>query len=616
MASKLLVLLAILCVSFLILDFTFWRDGKVAIDPYGCKHLCEWQLAKMNETFDTLITVCEKKLRQLHDSDMNLAIIREQLHKEILELFSYEFQTFQQLHSTRIESVPQFCLEYCTVVDSAKHREYKENMTNSHYQIQRLIQRQRWLRIHMRRRLQLVGGNVNYAEPETLSVAMLCSHSLAMVIVIVALFVIIIRPTRNRLALLIGEKERMKTQLHVAQTQLMQVQAASISSLSEESKEPHLDNDNQRLEFSASDEEVIIGIVERNSFLESWNDELLRCERQLNLRLADVCSEKDLLSQENKETIALKDKSLKNIDKFWHQWLNEERRKARKTAEEKEAASVEMIKAIESKHQWKLAKEITRYQISIQELENKLKLAQERDAEGEQIMLKKQDELEGKVRKLERDTKILQLELVSSKMDLSVETEGKNRALAHVSDLEGEVTRLRIQAARLVEGCLKNDPKNSRRMNHHHAQSAQLESSSLRMIDSRLQDIRQDFESRFVQLQSKFDDQVTRDSEELRLLRLEHQKLCESLELANKRNVQLERRLAYQEPIQPLYRSNVSERSSRTPRWVSPRQRLPRQRSSSIDRFGIAMFLTQPVSDSISYQDLTDYLDYDYLCSC
>lgn len=607
MASRLLVLLAILCVSFLILDFTlFWRDGKIQLDPSGCKHHCEWQLAKMNETFNTLITVCEKKLQQLHDSDMNLAIIREQLHKEILELFSYEFQTFQRLHSARIESVPQFCSEYCKVEE---YRECKENMTNSHHQIQMLLQRQRWLRIQLQihRRLQFIGGNINSTEPEIMNMSMLWSHTFAMIVVLVALFVTIIQPTRNRLATLTGEKERIETQLHMAQTQLIQIQAESRATRPEETEEPCLGNENQCLELSTSDEEIIISIIERNSYLESWNENLLRSEELLESRLV----EKDLLCQEFIETLALRDRSLKNVDKFWHQRLNDER-KARKTAEEKERDSVEMMKAIESKHQWQLAREITRYQSSIQKLESKLKQAQERDAEGEQIMIQRQEERERKVRELERETKCLELELAKSKMDLYMETERKNHALVRVSDLEKEVKALQLQTDRLVEGCLKKGPKTSRLVSflgHHQDQSAQ-ESSKLQVLDSRLEDIRQDFESRFTQLQGKFDDQVTRDSKELRLLRTEHQKLCESLDLANKQNIQLTRLLAmpYQESIQQLsYRSNATKRISR-----SPRQRLSRRRSSSIEQSD--SFLTQPEFESIPNQDYSYYNNY--LSSC
>lgn len=589
MASRLLVLLAILCVTFLILDFmlNFWKDGKAVVDHHDdCKHHCEWQLAQMNETFKILITVCQEKLQKLHGSDMNLAIIREQLHKEILELFWYEFQTFQRLHSSRIETVPQFCLEYCTAMNNAKHKECKENVTNNHFHIQMLLQRERWLRSHIHRRLWLIRGNVNSVESETLSV--LWPSIIAIVIALVTLFyyVMVVKPTRSRIVALTGEKERIEAQLHRTQTQLhvLQTQAESSVTRPEETEELC---DNQCLKLSTSDERI------------------------LKSRIAELCFEKDLLSKEYQKAIALKDKSLKNVDKFWHQRLNEER-KVRRAAEEKETLSVESIKIIESKHQWQLAREITRYQSAINKLKAKLKKAQERDAEGEQIMLQRQEELERKVREFERETKFLQLELEGSKMDLSMETMRKNRALAHVSDLEKEVNALRLQTTRLVEGALKKGSKASKpslSASHHHTHSAQ-ESNSLQVIDSRLEDIRRNFESRFTQLQNKFDDQVTRDSEELCMLRLEHQQLCERLEQANRRNIQLERRLAYQDPIQSSCRKNGNERISRMRRWISPRQRLLRKRSNSIDLERNDSFLTQPEYEPGSVQDLTDYSYY------
>lgn len=583
MASKLLVLLAILCVSFLILDFVFWRDGKAVVDPHDCKHHCEWQLAKMNETFNTLITVCEEKLQKLHGSDMNLAIIREQLHKEILELFWYEFQTFQRLHSSRIESVPQFCLEYCTAVDNAKHRECKENVTNHHYQIQMLLQRQRWLRIHIRRSLQLIRVSVSSIEPETLS--MLWPSIIAIVIAVVALYAMVVAPTRSRLATMTeikerikaqlhgvqtqlsdstSEKERIEVQLHVVQTQLLQAQENSVAIPQESSEEICLGNDSQ--------------LREKNLILMSWNEELLRCEK------------------EYKDTLALKDKSLQNAHKFWHQRLHDERN-ARKTAEEKERASLDTIKAAESKHQWQLARENKGYQRTINELDTKLKQAQERDIEGEQIMLQRQEELEKKVRELEREITVLEVKLEVGKIEFNMERERKFRALMQVSGLEIEVNALKVQTARLVEGALKKGSKNSRLASQHPAQVPQ-EPNSLQLFDSKLEELRREFEARFMQIQSKFDNQVTRDSKELYILRSERQRLCENLELANRRNIQLESRLACQEPI------HVS---------ITPRHQLAWQRSRSLEQSD--SFLTQPEFEPIIVKDVTDYSDYS-LCSC
>ena len=596
MASKLLVLLAILCVSFLILDFMFWRDDKAVIDPRDCKHHCEWQLAKMNETFNTLITVCEEKLQKLHGSDMNLAIIREQLHKEILELFWYEFQTFQRLHSSRIESVPQYCLEYCSAVDSAKHRECKVNVTNNHYQIQMLLQRQRWLRIHIRRTIQLIRGSVSF-EPETLS--MLWPSIIAIVIAVVALYAMIVAPTRSRLATMteekerieaqlhgvqtqlsdsISEKERIEAQWHVVQTQLLQAQANSVAVPQESSKEICLGNDSQ--------------LREKNLILMSWNEELLRCEK------------------EYKDTLALKDKSLQNAHKFWHQQLNDERN-ARKTAEEKGRASLDTIKSMKLKHQWQLARENTRYQRIINELDTKLKQAQERDIEGEQIMLQKQEELEKKIRELERETTVLEVKLEVGKMEFNMERERKFRALMQVSGLEKEVNALKVQTARLVEASLKKGCKSSRPASQHPAQGPQ-EPNSLQLFDLKLEELRREFEARFMQIQSKFEGQVTRDSKELYILRSERQRLCESLELANRRNSQLESRLACQEPIE-LYHISMSERTNHMQKRNPPRQRLAWQRSRSLEQSD--SFRTQPEFETIIVKDVTD--DYYYsLCSC
>ena len=128
----------------------FWNRPNVVpstSDSEGCgdyKHHCEWQLTKMNETCNVLINISEDKLKKLHESDMNLAIIREQLHKEILELFWYEFQTFQRLHSSKSECVPQSCSEYCAKMSLKKHEEeYQEKMSEN----QHLVQKQHLLRL-------------------------------------------------------------------------------------------------------------------------------------------------------------------------------------------------------------------------------------------------------------------------------------------------------------------------------------------------------------------------------------------------------------------------------------------------------------------------------------
>ena len=597
MDSKLLVVLTILCVCFLILDFTFWRDGKAVVDTHDCKHHCEWQLAKMNETFNTLIAVCEEKLQKLHGSDMNLAIIREQLHKEILELFWYEFQTFQRLHSTRTESVPQFCLEYCTVMNTAKHQECKENVTNSHYQIQMLLQRQRWLRIHIRRTLQIIRGNVNTIQPETLSLFWPSIIALVLIALVSLYIMTIAVPTRTNLATLMEEKERIEAQLQMVQTQL----SDSISEKGRTEVQLHgmlsdSIGENERIE--AQLHMVQIQLSEATSEKERIEAQLLTVQTPLlqaqansvavpqemsevicfgndsQLKEKSLCWNEELLrcEIEHNNTLALKEKILQNAHKFWHQQLNEER-SARKTAKENERASLQTIKAIESKYQWQLARESTRYQRVINELETKLKQARERDVEWEQIMVQRQEELEEKVRELERENTILEVKLEMSKIDLSMEIESKFRALIQVSGLEEKVRVLKVQRNRLEEG-IRNNSNNLSPANQHPVQTPQ-ESNCLQLFDSKLEEMRREFEAQFMQFQSKFDNQVTRDAEELNMLRSEHQRLSESLKLADRRYSQLESRLACQEPMQ-LYHN---ERTN-----CVQRQRLAWKRSSSLEQ--------------------------------
>ena len=112
-------------------------------DSCDCRHQCEWQLDLMNKTFNTLLAIQEEKIRKLHQSDMSMALIREQLHKEMLELFLYEYQTMNhRLKNIKIDSVPQFCSNWCTNMDFSK---CKENVVKLQNENQRLLERERKL---------------------------------------------------------------------------------------------------------------------------------------------------------------------------------------------------------------------------------------------------------------------------------------------------------------------------------------------------------------------------------------------------------------------------------------------------------------------------------------
>ena len=170
-----------------------------------------------------------------------MAIIREQLQKEFLELFLYELQTFsQRLHdSTRIEPAPHFCLEYCTVINTINYQECKENVTNSHYQIQMLLQRQRWLRSHIRRRLQLSGGSMNSTDSGMETSSMFCNWSHMIAIVVAITLFMVIRPTRNRLAAWKGQKENIVEEPPMMRTQLLRMQTQSVVTQQDDTEQLH-----------------------------------------------------------------------------------------------------------------------------------------------------------------------------------------------------------------------------------------------------------------------------------------------------------------------------------------------------------------------------------------
>ena len=312
------------------------------------------------------------------------------------------YKPLQRLHdSTRIEPAPHFCLEYCTVINTINYQECKENVTNSHYQIQMLLQRQRWLRSHIRRRLQLSGGSMNSTDSGMETSSMFCNWSHVIAIVVAITLFMVIRPTRSRLAAWKGRKENIVEELPMMSTQLLRMQTQSVVTQQDDTEQLHLVSDKPK-------------IIERNSILESWNEELLKSERLLRSRVAELHSENAVLTQDCEEKLAVKDDMLQNTH---------------------------------------------------------------------------------------------------------------------------------------------------------------TEANDLQQFDSRLTDLRLDFESRFTQLQSKLDKQVM---EELCTLRKEHNKQCKSLELANGKIIQLERRLACQELILSLNCDNLNEKND-------PRQQvgLLGQRSSS-----------------------------------
>ena len=132
-------------------------DGHSETEGCDCRYHCEWQMVQMNKTFNFLMTACEEKVQKLHKSDMNMAIIREQLNKEMLHLFLDEYQAMShRLQNIREESIPQFCSDYCIT----QGLRCKESITKLKADYKRLSERQHRLKVQLqsRRYLQEAGN--------------------------------------------------------------------------------------------------------------------------------------------------------------------------------------------------------------------------------------------------------------------------------------------------------------------------------------------------------------------------------------------------------------------------------------------------------------------------
>ena len=536
------------------------RHDLYRTDSCDCRRQCEWQLAKMNETFNTLIAVCEEKLQKLHGSDMNMAIIREQLHKEILELFWYEFQTFQRLHNAKTEHMPQFCSEYCSIADLAKHRdEYKQNTTKLFNANHQLLQRQRWLRFQLRLRLRRPQTHTMMAEAFSSTNLWAVTVPITFIITII----ILIQVNKDRLATLETEKVRIETEvrtLHEHNTRL----ANDVQILTE-----NLDAQQQHAKELISDKE----------------------------RLREKLEARNIILT-------------KNAHDFWEGVLLNEREAQQELYEEKLERTISSLKQNGLKREWKLTSE---YQKRMTEQENMRTHMNENYGKQLQKRDRRQKELEAYIRELEREG-IKELE--KWRMKYNVERESKESALAHVSSLEEEVTRLKVQTARLEEGIQTKTKsyKSSRPLGF----LRPSQTISKEVIDSMLDDMHRQFETRLetqlADIQSKFESKCARDSEELRA---ECEELRNELESAHRNNVQLQARLARQEPdsVQPpqLLKKQKNKRSSHTKIGVHhAKKRLQRQISLSRD----SDFRTQPEptysSGSGSYYGNTEYRLSDY----
>ena len=169
-----------------------FSDNRYFTDSCDCRHQCEWQLDLMNKTFHTLLAIHEDKITKLHQSDMNMALIREQLHKEMLELFLYEYQTMNhRLKNIRTDSVPQFCSNWCTNMDSSK---CKENVVKLQIDNQRLLERER---LRLQRHPDLPQSQICFDQRKFAVGGTILALLIVMLIILMALLWIKIKHTRK-----------------------------------------------------------------------------------------------------------------------------------------------------------------------------------------------------------------------------------------------------------------------------------------------------------------------------------------------------------------------------------------------------------------------------------
>lgn len=211
-------LVAVIVLSLICTQLIF-RESRDA-DKYDCRHLCEWQVVKIHETCTILIALCEEKLQKLHDSDMNMAIIREQLHKEILELFRYEFQTFQRLQTTKTEHILQVCSEYYNINTVVKHHMHdkedcQSNVNKLLIENQLAVQRHRLFRWQVQRRLRYNRMNVNSCDTIHLLVSwssVPCALLIICITILATMFVNWNRQKSNRVTAIEEERETFRVE--------------------------------------------------------------------------------------------------------------------------------------------------------------------------------------------------------------------------------------------------------------------------------------------------------------------------------------------------------------------------------------------------------------------
>ena len=541
--AVLIVLTVWLILAFCVNIYT-WKHCSITQTGEFCTRLRECQKGNMNDTFNTLIAACREilELQRIHESKINMTAFQEQV-----------------------------CWQYCATMVTVEFAEYKEkcehDMSKLHSDIQRLLQRQSSLRLLLQGRWQQTMSIV-FTDSILGSIQVLLLVPLAVTILMVAIVVSVrmFHAIQSRLATIEKEKENLEVQVNalreenVALADEAQLLKGHFNEQQQQTEEILLDSENRFTELAAWNrrlQEQLNDRKERNALLAGWNVELYEEDSKLHSKINHLSKK----YQECKEKLAQKNKELQNAHKFWRRWQDEEK-KARQTTEEKYNSLVSTVKSTEMtlklqelKQKRRLTVEILRCHQKICELESLQKQqVDSRETEKHLMLMKKMENLEKERILLMQENKRLEVTLTveMEKHEIACGFERKRTicAIERNSSLEREIVALKEQTARLEEGLLTKVSKSTKRaqlllLSQHKNQASQT------MDDWRLNDFQKECESRFVNLQKTIDN-LTKETDEVSLLKETQEELRTKLEVANKRCTILENLL-----LQSPYQSQV-----------------------------------------------------------
>lgn len=555
-----LIAVVLVPLTLMVASWLIFKDyhGLSYIESQDCRKYCEWQMSQMTETFNTLkiqmnetcrmlIASYEERLKKLHDSDLNMALIREQHQKEFVSLFQYEVQTFQGYYNRTVEwTSSQFCTKYCSSQEMQLLQECKNNYSaylwsERYYLNERHLYLENRLR-HLRNRLR--NNDLIQKIKASAMLSTLDIFNLTVIFFFVILAFVIV----------------------------------SISNLYCLHKEYILSVTAKR--FKSRAEKGIKVIKNLHTF---WQKRLAThkgIETEMKQELGEKC--------------------------------------VRISSLENQLSTSEILHLKEKK---RLTSEISSSHTRILQLEETLlkKKLNDRTTVEHRILVKRVKDQDDIIRELEDEIKghiaTIAVEREKSEIAYRMERERTIRELQRNSRLQTEVVALREQTSRLEKGLQAKVAKASKRgrilaLNQYKDQAVQTIDTSEDEV-SRLTDIRQDFETRLTNLQKTLNENLAKETEEVKSLRKEHEELRIKLEVANKRCSYLEERVQQAQPTpSQILMCNVEK--------IKLKQNVHGWSQSKLKTYNIveglqsveAHFLTPPFVDELAVPDFYSAENY------